>query len=71
MTEKTKNKSSRKTLFNENPLDIETVFEALSVASDNDLELIYMDSLIYNIRQNPECDLTDVSYQILKEMKAL
>ncbi len=71
MTEKIQSKKVKKQIFNENPLDIETVFEALSVASDNDLELIYMDSLIYNIRQNPECDLTDLSYQILKEMKAI
>lgn len=71
MTEKIQNKPSRKQIFNENPLDIETVFESLSVASDNDLELIYMDSLIYNIRNNPEGDLTDISYQILKEMKAI
>jgi len=58
-------------LFLENPYDIETVFEALSIASYNDKEFIYMDRLISYLRIFPEEDLTTINFRILSDLKLL
>lgn len=73
MTEKTQSKSGseEQVVFKENPYDVETIFESLSVASDHDMELLYMDRLINSLRINPECDVTHISYLILKDLKAI
>ena len=73
MSEKTqkKNETNERQVFFENPYDIETVFESLSAASDSNMELLYMDRLIYVLRSDPECDITDVSYKILKELGSI
>lgn len=61
----------RKQVFLENPYDIETVFESLSIASDNNKELVYMDKFIASIRSNPLIELADLNYNILKELNIL
>lgn len=73
MSEKTqkKNETNERQVFFENPYDIETVFEALSAASDSNMELLYMDRLLYVLRSDPACDITDVSYKILKELGSI
>lgn len=58
---------SRK-IFKENPYDIETVFESLSIASDNECEIIFMDMLINRLRADPSCDITNTSHMILQEI---
>lgn len=58
-------------LFLENPYDIETVFESLSIASYNDKEFIYMDRLISYLRICPEEDLTNINFRILSDLKLL
>lgn len=64
-------KTHKRQIFLENPYDIETVFEALSIASYNDQEFIYMDRLISYLRMDPEEDLTNINFKILKELKLL
>lgn len=61
----------RKRVFLENPYDIETVFESLSIASSNEKELLYMDQLLARIRLDPEGDLTEINYKILKDLKLI
>lgn len=64
--EKKKNTSSR--IFYENPYDIETVFEALSTASEKNKELIFVDRLITFLRLDPQADITNISFNILKDL---
>jgi hypothetical protein len=61
-------KFSRKSEPLENPYDIETVFHSMKIASDNHKEMLFMDRLIGSIRANPNVDLTEISYNILKTM---
>lgn len=70
MNEKTESKEQR-LVFLENPHDIETVFESLSIASDMDMELLYMDMLIHNLRTCEDCDLVDLSYKIIEKLKKI
>lgn len=63
-------KKERK-VFLENPYDIETLFESLSIASDNEKELLFMDRLVATIRLDPEGDLTNINYKILKDLDLL
>lgn len=58
-------------IFLENPYDIETVFESLSVAADHDKELEYMDKLLATIRLDPKGDLTNINYNILRDLGIL
>lgn len=60
-----------KQLFLENPFDIETVFESLSMASDHNKELMFMDRLIATVRLDPEGDLTSIIYKILNDMEII
>lgn len=60
-----------RTVFLENPYDIETLFETLSIAYEQEKELLYMDRLIATIRLDPEGDLTDINYNILKDLKLI
>jgi hypothetical protein len=64
-------KTEKRQIFLENPYDIETVFESLSIASYNDKEFIYMDRLISYLRMDPEEDLTNINFKILNELKLL
>jgi len=58
-------------VFLENPYDIETVFESLSLAADHEKELEYMDRLIATVRLDPCGDLTNINYNILRNMGIL
>jgi hypothetical protein len=72
MTDKSiKRKAVTKRVFCENPYDIETLFESLSIASSNDKELIYMDRLISTLRLDPLGDITTINYKILKELQLI
>ena len=70
MNEKTQSKNQR-LVFLENPHDIETIFESLSIASDMDMEFIYVDMLIHNLRSDGDCDLVDLSYKIIEKLKKI
>lgn len=61
----------RKQVFLENPYDLETVFETLSIASDNNKELVYMDRLISALRLTPTIELADLNYKILQDLGIL
>lgn len=58
-------------IFKENPYDLETIFESLSIASTNEKELIYVDRLIHSLRNNPMGDLTEMNYKILLELNLI
>lgn len=58
-------------VFYENPYELETVFESLSISSTHDKELIYVDRLITELRLNPEGDLTNINYKILAELNLI
>lgn len=58
-------------VFRENPYDLETIFESMSIASNNDKELIYVDKLITELRLNPDGDLTGINYRILNELNLI
>lgn len=65
------NKQKQKTsprIFYENPFDLETMFESLSIASKHDKELIFIDRLVSLLRLNPEADLTTLSFKILSDL---
>jgi hypothetical protein len=55
----------------ENPYDIETLLEAIVIASQNSKEIIFMDRLISHMRLNPTIDTTELSYNILRELEIL
>jgi hypothetical protein len=57
-----------KRIFLESSYDIETIFEAFSVASEHDKELQFMDRLIANLRMQPDGDLVEISYNILRSL---
>ena len=58
-------------IFLENPYDIETVFESLSIAANHDKELLYVDRLIAHLRLDPLADLTTLNYNILRDLEVL
>jgi hypothetical protein len=66
-----KKKTQSRQIFLENPYDIETVFEALSIASNKDKEFIYMDRLVSYLRMSPEEDLTSINFKILQDLNLL
>lgn len=66
-----KTKPPRQKVFLENPYDLETLFESLSISTDHEKELLFMDRLIANLRQNPKAELSDLCYDILRQMNIL
>lgn len=68
MTQKDK---QRPKVFCENVYDLETFFESLSIASDHDKELLFVDLVLSTIRLDPHCDLTDVFHKTLKKLDIL
>ena len=64
-------KETERVIFLENPYDIETVFESLNVAADHDKELLFMDKLIATVRLDPEGDLTNITYNILRDLELM
>lgn len=71
MPSNTTKQESRRKVFLENPYDLETVFESLSIASDHDKELIYMDRLLATLRLDPYIELTTLNYNILQDLGML
>ena len=69
MTDKIK--TNKRVVFLENPFDIETVFESLSVATDHEKELLFMDRLLAIIRLDSTVDITTACYNILRELNIL
>jgi hypothetical protein len=55
-------------VFNENPYDLEIIFDSLSIATRHNKELIYMDRLIAELRLSPDGDLTNLNYRILLDL---
>lgn len=72
MTDKkiTEQRSEQRILL-ENPYDLETIFESLSIASYSDKELLFIDRLIAGVRLDPEIEITELSYNILRDLKLL
>lgn len=64
-------KKKDRIIFLENPYDIETLFESLGIAADADKELLFMDKLVATIRLDPEGDLTNIIYNILRDLELL
>lgn len=64
-------KGKKKQLLLENPYDLETFFESLSISSENEKELLFVDRLIAGIRLDPEVEITELSYKILTELKLM
>ena len=58
-------------VFCENPYELETIFQSLSIASNGDKELLYFDRLIAEIRSNPSGDLTNINFKILTELELI
>jgi hypothetical protein len=70
MEQERKEKYQKRILF-ENPYDIETILQSLSIASQNGREIIFMDRLISHIRLDPTIETTELSYNILRELELL
>ena len=47
--------------------DIETFFEALSIASNFDKEILFVGSLFDSMRKNPDLDITTFSHEFIVE----
>jgi hypothetical protein len=71
MNEQIQRKKNRQKVYNENPYDLETFFESMSIASDNEKELLFVDRLISLLRSNPDQDLADLSFQTLRDLKLI
>ena len=56
-------------IFYENPYDIETFFEGLSIAADHGKELQYVDRLISIMRTELNEDVTTIVFNILKDFE--
>lgn len=70
-TKKEKQKTSSHKIFYENPYDLQTIFESLKIAQNNNRDLIYLDLLITNLRINPKLDITNLNYNILRDLGLL
>jgi hypothetical protein len=68
--QKHKNKPKQR-VFLESPYDIEIIFESLSIASSKEKELLYIDRLISTLRLDPLGDLTNINYNILKDLNLI
>jgi hypothetical protein len=61
----------RRSLFRENPYDIETIFESLSSSTDQDKELLFVDRLVSSLRHDPKADITLLCFDILRELDVI
>lgn len=57
--------------FKEDPYDIETLIEAIHMASLENKELLFLDKLLTEIKETPSNNTVDVSYRILRELEVL
>lgn len=60
-----------KKVFLENPYDLETILESMSIASDSDKTLLFLDKLIATIRLDPLVEISTLSYKILQELSIM
>lgn len=68
MPQENKNKEKRvHRIFYENPYDIETFFEGLTIASKNGKELQYIDRFITHLRLDPSQEVTTITFNILRD----
>lgn len=63
-----KKNSTKSKVFCENPYDLETLFESLSISSDRNKELLFIDKFIAYLRLDPQVDITEISFKILKDL---
>ena len=56
-----------KSIFYENPYDVETFFEGLEIAASYGKELLYVDRFIANLRLDPLQDTSDVVFKVLNK----
>ena len=61
----------KRTLFQENPHDIEAIFECLQIASNNNKHLAYIDRLVAHLRLDPDADLINLNYRLLHDLQLL
>ena len=69
--QKEKHQNSPSRIFYENPYDLETLFEALSAASEENKELIFVDRLVTFLRLDPQADITNISFKVLKDLEIM
>jgi hypothetical protein len=55
-----------KSVFNENPYDIETFFEGLEIMADNGNELFFVDRVLSRIRKEPTA-----TFEVLRDYEAV
>lgn len=68
MSQDNKNKEKHvHRIFYENPYDIETFFEGLTIASKHNKELQYVDRFITHLRLDPTQEVTTISFNILRD----
>lgn len=60
-------KPRSESIFYENPYDVETFFEGLEIAAQNNKELHYVDRFIANLRLDPLQDTADVVFKVLNK----
>ena len=63
-----KKNSNKPKVFCENPYDLETLFESLSISSNKNKELLFIDKFIGYLRFDSRADVTEISYKILKDL---
>ena len=63
--------SVKSRIFCENPYDLETIFESLSVASEQNKELLFIDQFVAYLRLDPQLEITEISYKILKDLNLI
>jgi hypothetical protein len=68
MSKTIKQRATPARILLENPYDLETFFESLNIASNNEKELLYIDRFIAALRSNPTGDITAINYTILKDL---
>jgi hypothetical protein len=64
-------KTPKKKVFLENPYDLETILESMSLASDSDKTLVFLDKLIAGIRLDPLVEISTLSYKILQQLNII
>lgn len=63
--------SVKRSVFIENPYDLEIVFESLRIASSQNKELLFMDRFLATLRLDSEGDMVNIAYKILNDMQLL
>ena len=64
----TKQEKASPRIFLENPYDLEVVFESMSIASDHNKELLFMDKFVSCLRTKPNEEITNICYNVLRSL---